>query len=262
MAPRPTPHDPRRGSAQAPGTAPCPLRAGGDHHERRWQTGPRADLRRAAGSARAGFRARARRPRESATWTRATLLDLPGWRAGRPRSCAATLPGVASATADWLQATDRHHVILLGHSTGAQSVLRTALQVPDRVTGVVLAGPTFDPAARTISALVRRAASTILHERPAELLAAGPSYLHSGGLPLLRFLLSALPDRPEDLVPLLTAPVLVITGEHDGIAPPAWARHLAALASAPCVVLPGAHNAPFPHPREADAAVREFTLTG
>jgi pimeloyl-ACP methyl ester carboxylesterase len=200
--------------------------------------------------------------RESATWTRATLLDLPGWRAGRPQSCAATLPGVASATADWLQATDRHHVILLGHSTGAQAVLRTALQVPDRVTGVVLAGPTFDPAVRTMSALVRRAAPTILHERPAELLAAGPSYLQSGGLPLLRFLLSALPDRPEDLVPRLTAPVLVITGEHDGFAPPSWARHLAALASAPCVVVPGAHNAPFPHPREADAAVREFILTG
>jgi pimeloyl-ACP methyl ester carboxylesterase len=100
--------------------------------------------------------------RESATWTRATLLDLPGWRAGRPRSCAATLPGVASATAGWLQATDRHHVILLGHSTGAQAVLRTALQVPDRVTGVVLAGPTFDPAAHTLSALIRRARVSLM----------------------------------------------------------------------------------------------------
>jgi len=198
--------------------------------------------------------------RESAAWTRATLLDLPGWHGGRARSCEPALGAVAATTGRWLEATDRHGVILLGHSTGAQAVLRTAFQVPDRIAGVVLAGPTFDPAVRTMPAVLRRALRTIVHETPAELIAAGPSYLHSGGLPLLRFLLSALPDRPEDLLPRLTAPALVITGEHDGFAPPAWARHLAHLASARCVVLPGAHNAPFPHPREADDALREFVV--
>jgi pimeloyl-ACP methyl ester carboxylesterase len=199
--------------------------------------------------------------RQSATWTRGTLLDLPGWRAGRARSCAPGLDAIAATTASWLEATDRHGVILLGHSTGAQAVLRTALQMPDRVAGVVLAGPTFAPEVRTTPALLRRAVATIAHETPAELMAVGPSYLHSGGLPLLRFLLSALPDRPEDLVPRLTVPVLVVTGEHDGFAPPGWAHHLARLASAPCVVLPGAHNAPFPYPRDADAAVQRFAAT-
>jgi pimeloyl-ACP methyl ester carboxylesterase len=199
--------------------------------------------------------------RQSATWTRATLLDLPGWRAGRARSCAPGLDAIAAATGSWLEATHRHGVLLIGHSTGAQSVLRTALHMPDRVAGVVLAGPTFAPEVRTRAALLRRAFGTIAHETPAELMAVGPSYLHSGGGPLLRFLLSALPDRPEDLVPRLTVPVLVVTGEHDGFAPPQWAHRLARLASAPCVVLPGAHNAPFPFPREADAAVQDFAAT-
>jgi pimeloyl-ACP methyl ester carboxylesterase len=199
--------------------------------------------------------------RQSATWTRATLLDLPGWRAGRPRSCDPGLDSIAATTGSWLEATDRRGVLLIGHSTGAQSVLRTALHLPERVAGVVLAGPTFAPEVRTTSALLRRAVATIAHETPAELMAVGPSYLHSGGLPLLRFLLSALPDRPEDLVPRLTVPVLVVTGEHDGFAPPGWAHHLARLASAPCVVLPGAHNAPFPFPRDADAAVQRFAAT-
>ncbi len=198
--------------------------------------------------------------RETATWTRVALLDLPGWRGGRARSSAPTLAGVGTTTADWLEATDRRGVVLVGHSTGAQSVLRTALHVPGRVAGVVLAGPTFDPPARSIPTLLRRIGSTIVHERPSEALAVGPSYLRSGVIPLLRFVRSALPDRPEDVIGQLSMPVLVLTGRRDGLAPPGWAEHLAHLAGAPIVVMPGAHNAPFTHPQAADAALHEFAL--
>ncbi len=195
---------------------------------------------------------------ETARWTRVSLLDLPGWRRGRARSCRPTLDDVVTTAGRWLQATGRRDVVLLGHSTGAQAVLRVALQRPDRVAGIVLAGPTFDPAARTVPALLRRAAATIVREEPAELRAVGPSYLGSGLVPLVRFALTALPDRPEDAAGSVTAPVLVLTGEGDRLAPPAWARTLARAASGECVVLPGAHNAPFPHPRLADAAVRQW----
>ncbi len=199
--------------------------------------------------------------RETATWTRITLLDLPGWRKGKARSSAPSLAGVARTTADWLAATDRSGVVLVGHSTGAQSVLRTALQVPDRVAAVVLAGPTFDPPARSVPTLLRRVGATILQEPPSEALAVGPSYLRSGGMSLLRFVRSALDDRPEDLIAHLTVPVLVLTGRRDRLAPPAWAGTLAHLAGAVCVVIPGAHNAPFAHPQIADAALRGF-VTG
>ncbi len=197
----------------------------------------------------------------TAGWTGVALLDLPGWRRGRPRSCAPTLEGVAGATARWLEVTDRRGVVLVGHSTGAQAVLRAALQVPDRVAGLVLAGPTFDPAARSVARILRRAASTLPHEDPRELLAVGPSYLASGLVPLARFIGTALHDRPEEMTARLEMPVLVVTGRRDGFAPPSWAGQLALGASARCVVLPGAHNAPFPHPGSADAAVREF-VTG
>ena len=182
------------------------------------------------------------------------------WRGGRARSSAPSLAGVATTTSDWLEATDRSGVVLVGHSTGAQSVLRTAVHVPGPVAGVVLAGPTFDPPARSVPSLLRRVGATIVHERPSEALAVGPSYLHSGGVPLLRFIHSALPDRPEDLIVQLTMPVLVLTGRRDGLAPPGWAEHLARLVGAPSVVIPGAHNAPFTHPQAADAALHEFAL--
>ncbi len=62
--------------------------------------------------------------------------------------------------------------------------------------------------------------------------------------------------RPEDLVGRLDVPVLVMTGEHDGLAPPTWAHHLSRLArTGSLVVLPGAHNACFPYADAADAAL-------
>ena len=48
--------------------------------------------------------------REMDRWTRATVLDLPGWRGGRGRASPATIEGVARATSDWLRATDGRHL--------------------------------------------------------------------------------------------------------------------------------------------------------
>jgi len=199
--------------------------------------------------------------REISAWTQATVLDLPGWRAGRARACPPTLSGVAVATARWLEATDREGVILFGHSTGAQSVLVTALLVPERVAGVVIAAPTFDPPARTFRVLLRRVPAALRREPFGEVGVVAPSYVASGGVDFVRFLRTALDDRPEDTIAQLTMPILVVTGEHDGYAPPLWAQHLADLASAPCTVLPGSHNAPYPYPGETDAALHQAVQT-
>jgi pimeloyl-ACP methyl ester carboxylesterase len=162
------------------------------------------------------------------------------------------------ALAHWLQATERRDIVLVGHSTGAQAVLKTAQLIPELIRGLVVAGPTFDPEARTMPALLKRAVRTLPREVPAELPAVIPSYIASGGRPLLQLIRSAMADRPEDQVQQLTMPTVVITGRHDGFAPPAWAKHLAQLASAPYVILPGAHNGCFPHAQAADTALRTF----
>ena len=201
----------------------------------------------------------ARWAQATSCWTKATMLDLPGWHGGRARSCVPTLDEAATSTARWLEVTDRRNVILLGHSTGAQSALRTALASQGRLAGLVLAGPTFDPPARTIRGLLRAASVTIPHENAAELPALAPSLARSGGIGLLRFLRSALGDHPEDLVPKLGVPTLFMTGQRDGLAPPGWTRHLADLASGSYVELPGAHNACFTHVDAADEAVRAWT---
>ena len=96
--------------------------------------------------------------REMGHWTRATVLDLPGWRRGGGRASPSTVPGVAAGAAGWLTETDRRDLVLIGHSSGAQSAILAALAVPDRLAGVVLAGPTLEPGAR----IDRRTAPPVL----------------------------------------------------------------------------------------------------
>src|SRR3954468_12815844 len=80
--------------------------------------------------------------RRVASWTRVTVLDLPGWRWGRARHCPPTLDGVAEAAVAWL-GTRRRPVVLVGHSTAAQSAALVADRAPELLAGLVLAGPTF-----------------------------------------------------------------------------------------------------------------------
>jgi pimeloyl-ACP methyl ester carboxylesterase len=200
--------------------------------------------------------------RELARETHVVVLDLPGWRWGRPRACPPTLAGIADATEHWLRTTGRQEVVLLGHSTAAQSVARVARIAPGLLVGAVLAGPTFAPEARRPAALLRRAARTSRREAPGELPAVLPSYLHSGILPLLRLVLDALPDALEDVVAEATVPLLVLTGWGDEMAPPEWAKRLArrAGATAQVDVMPGAHNFCFPFPNDAAAAVLRWMV--
>jgi pimeloyl-ACP methyl ester carboxylesterase len=197
--------------------------------------------------------------REIGRWTRATVLDLPGWRLGRGR-CSSTVAAVGATAARWLEVTDRHDVVLGGHSSGSQSAVRTALAVPDRLAGLVLAGPTLDPRARDPAVLLARFLGTVTREKLPELPAVLPWYASSGGLPWLRLVASVIADRPEDLVGAVSTPVLVLAGDRDRFAPPAWAERLATLASAPCFLLPGPHNACFTSPAAADAALHQAVL--
>jgi pimeloyl-ACP methyl ester carboxylesterase len=198
--------------------------------------------------------------RQISSWTRVSVLDLPGWRGLRGRGSASTVAGIAAATAGWLEAGDWRDVLLVGHSSGAQSAIRAALLVPDRLRGLVLAGPTLDPAARSPLALLARLAETLRHERLSELPAVLPWYLRSGVLPWLRLVRSAVTDKPEAVAGQLRLPVLVLTGARDRLAPPDWAARLAALAGGSCQIVPGAHNACFTDAAATDAVLRRTVL--
>jgi pimeloyl-ACP methyl ester carboxylesterase len=180
-------------------------------------------------------------------WTRARLLDLPGFGSPRTAGCPADLDALTPVAADCLTGS-AGPVLLAGHSTGAQLALRAAVAAPDRVHALALLDVTFDPPVRrSVLRLVPRL-RTYLRERPRELVVTVPSFVRAGS-GLVRYVRSALADEPEERVPAVVAPVLVLRGRRDTLCPPGWAAELARLARhGELVTVPGAHNVPYTHP--------------
>lgn len=193
----------------------------------------------------------------TARWTAVTLLDLPGWQSQETITCPPTIEGIAAAATQWLRQVDSPPVVLIGRSTGAQAALRAAVDLPERLLGVVLTGPTLDPAARTWPRLLTRYAGPLWREHPAEIPAVAGSIAASGMRPLITLIQSARADRPEQRITELRVPTMIITGRHDRVASPQWSRRLAESASAPCRILPGGHNSCFSHAAMADQFVRD-----
>lgn len=189
---------------------------------------------------------------------RATLLDLPGFgRRGRP-VCAPDVTAVGAAAADRVRALPTEDdVVLLGHSTGAQSALRAALdlQVDRPPVRLVLAGPTVAPTQRSLARLAAVAPLAYRHDSPREAVIL-PDLLR-GHVRVLAYLRSGIADRPEDAVTRLRVPLVLLAGRADAFAPRPWLEALADASGAPAVVrvLPGSHNNPFTHPRHVAAAV-------
>jgi pimeloyl-ACP methyl ester carboxylesterase len=191
----------------------------------------------------------------TARWAEAEVLDLPGWRRGRADTCPPTIDGIAGETIRRLAHGTGRPAVLIGHSTAAQCAALVAQAAADRLAGVVLAAPTFDPAMAGWPGLAGRAVRTARHEKPAELAAVVPRYLRGGVRPVLRLLRDGL-RHGAGVYQRVPVPVLVLAGRHDHLAPPEWARRLAGHLGAPVEVLPGGHNFGFTHPPDADAAVR------
>jgi pimeloyl-ACP methyl ester carboxylesterase len=181
-------------------------------------------------------------------WTEASLLDLPGFGNRVTSDCPADLDTLTPVTVECLGADDEPPVLLVGHSTGAQLALRAAAAAPARVAALVLIGLTFDPPVRERWPRLVPRLRTYLHERPRELMVTVPDFIR-GGSRLAQLLGSALRDRPEDHLPRVTAPVLVLRGRRDALCPLPWARHLMDGRPDGAVrTLPGSHNVPYTHP--------------
>jgi len=195
--------------------------------------------------------------RELSAWTTVTVLNLPGWQRQRATASAPTIAGIADATADWLRHTSGPARILLGHSTGAQAALHSAILAPDRVQALVLVGPTVDPAARSWPRLIARYCQPLWREPPTEFVAARRSIMAGGISPVARLIASAIADRPEQLITQVSMPTMILAGKHDRVASPTWCRQLADLGRTRLRILPGGHNSCFPYATMADHAMRE-----
>lgn len=152
--------------------------------------------------------------------------DLPGY--GRSRSDRLwTFPSLVTHIASWLDAHGLSDVILVGNSLGSQAATLLATLRPDLVRSMILIGPTLDPAVRNRIHVVLRGAMDIPREKHSIWTLWVPDLFRAG---LRRaFLMLGQMFEDDQLARLgdVRQPALVIVGECDPIAPPAWGREMA-----------------------------------
>ncbi len=150
-------------------------------------------------------------------------IDLPGYGAAPEPGRTPTIEQMADIVATFLRTRERvgAEMVLVGHSMGTQVATEIAARHPDLVDRLVLAAPTVNVRERTAARQARRLAQDLADESPRVLLRGGREYLRAG--PNLRDKMRAmLAHRPEDAYPRITAPTLVLRGEHDCVCPRDW----------------------------------------
>jgi pimeloyl-ACP methyl ester carboxylesterase len=171
--------------------------------------------------------------------------DLPGMgqsdRPWRP----ATVGDLAEGVLAWLDAEGIERVVLAGHSFGAQVAVKIAMRQPDRIARLVLVSPTVDAARRTVRSQSARLALEALLDRSPRLVAWWLRDLGRHGLErAARTLRQAIGDRPEDSLPFIHVPTLVVRGALDPLVSRRWAREVATLLpDAEYAEVPGATHA-------------------
>lgn len=187
------------------------------------------------------------------------LLDLPGF-AHVPRPAGSLgIEDLARLVTCWAERAGVAGATFVGHSMGTQVVGEILAASPGTASHAVLVGPTVDDAAPTAPRQLLRLARSVLFESHGARAVMLRAYAECGPRWYLAELRRMLPHRLADRLAGVDVPVLVVRGEHDHVAPPAWVAHLAAVAPhGSAVTVPGAaHAAMHTHAREVADLVLE-----
>jgi pimeloyl-ACP methyl ester carboxylesterase len=171
--------------------------------------------------------------------------DLPGFGLSEHPRHAFDTAEHAGAVAAWMDAEKLRGVTLLANSFGCQVAVEVAVLRPDLVAALILDGPTVDPAAPTPGGQVWRWLRDLAFEDPRQARILARDVRDAGALRVVRTLRHSTRHPMVQRLPLVAAPVLVVRGEHDPIAPSRWVARAAALTGAGrTAIVPGAaHNA-------------------
>lgn len=148
-------------------------------------------------------------------------IDLPGYGDAPEPPRTPTIERMADLVAAYLRHLGRGPVVLLGHSMGTQVVTEVAVRHPDTVERLVLVAPTVDRHHRHALRQLARLARDLWGESPKVLLLGAREYVRAG--PHLRRKMRAmLTHRPEDVLPRVSVPTLVVRGQFDVVVPQRW----------------------------------------
>lgn len=186
--------------------------------------------------------------------------DLPGYgKSEKPRQVLG-VAAQADALAAWLRVAGIKRAMLLGNSLGCQIIVDLAARYPEYVARAVLLGPTMDSRARTTVQQVWRLLRDVPREPLSQPFLVIYDYARFGLLRAWRTFQDALRDPVEAKLPLVRAPVLVVRGERDPIAPQSWTEQMTRLLpDGRLAVIPGSgHTANYGAPEKLVRVVEPF----
>ena len=189
-------------------------------------------------------------------------IDLPGYGEAPEPPRVLTMERTADLVAAYLRSNAGRPAVLVGHSMGAQVAIEIAARHPESAARLVLVGPTVDPAARTAPRQVARLLRDIAVESPRVIALGAREYLRAG--PHLRTKFRAmLVHRPEDVLPRVEVPTLVLRGAQDAVASREWClRIVAHLPHARFAEIPGhGHETMIRDAAPAARRIQEFLHT-
>jgi pimeloyl-ACP methyl ester carboxylesterase len=199
----------------------------------------------------------------SAVWPHlpcaSTVVTLPALGHAAPAGVDLGVEAQAARLASRLPAGPS--LVLVGHSASCQVVAEVAVH-DERVVGLVLVGPTTDPARSSWPAMLTQWVRTARHERVWEAGILLPQYRRTGAASMLRGLDVLRRHRLDQTLPAVPrrAPVAVrvVRGEHDRIAGRRWCAGLAAAAGGTVTTVSDAgHMVPVTHPAALAAVLVE-----
>jgi pimeloyl-ACP methyl ester carboxylesterase len=186
--------------------------------------------------------------------------DLPGYGRSATPPRPLDIPELADALDAWLELTGVAPVPLVANSLGCQVAVDLALRRPERVTRLVLMGPTMDPSAPTILRQAVRLVLDTLREPPGLWLAETIDYLRMGPRRTIATARLALADPFAEKASRLPHPALVVRSGRDAIVSQEWAQRVARLLpDGRLAVIPGEpHAAHWSAAEEVARVVEEF----
>lgn len=149
--------------------------------------------------------------------------------------------------------------LIVASSLGAQIATELAVRSPDLVRGLVLSGPTWDPAAPTLPAQFVRLLADSYREQPSLVPVALADYVRRGPWHIYQAARAMLRHPMAGRIAQVSAPVVILRGSGDPICGQEWAAQLAAAsADGRLVTVPGsAHAVDWSNPGAVLQAVEE-----
>ncbi|HRO29796.1 alpha/beta fold hydrolase [Citricoccus sp.] len=182
--------------------------------------------------------------RELAATATVHAMHLPGFGAARRPVQALPIRETGRLAAQALRQLHGGRFIVVGHSMGCLTGVEMALADPAAVRSLVLLGPSINSRERTLRMQRRRLIQDTLWEPPQVAWTAAGDYLRCGRRWYYANAAYMIDYRLEERLPLVHAPIVLVRGEHDPIAPRSWLAELAAAGTAAVMTeIPGEAHA-------------------